>query len=169
MSAAHDAETIMRRMLDGRFFLIDGRDANVVKREREALRAADRAIAESKAKGRRRQLMAQNAARMELQELDARQLTPRKILVAVSYAHGIPIADILGPSRNRNIVFARQHACHAMRFLAKMKFPAIGDELARDHTTVLHSCETFECAKHVFAKQIALVNSILLDGKEVGA
>ena len=139
MSLAEDMERRIAQALEGKFFLPDGRDLNVVKKQQEALRAKDRAELENQQRDRRRRLMAVNAAKMELLDLN-REITPRRILVAVSYAHGIPIADILGPSRTRSTVYARQHACHAMRHIAKMKFPHIGDELARDHTTALHSC-----------------------------
>jgi chromosomal replication initiation ATPase DnaA len=169
MSFAEDMERRISRALDGKFFLPDGRDMHLVKRQQDAMRVADRAEAENKQRDRRRRVMAQHAAKMELRELTGVEITPRKVLVAVSYAHGIPIAAILGPERARKIIYARQHACHAMRHLARMKFPAIGDELARDHTTVLHSCTMWERIRPRFAAQVEIVNSIVLDGKEVPA
>ena len=162
-------ERHIARALDGKFFLPDGRDMHVVKRQQEAMRAADRAEAEARQRDRRRRLMARNAAKMELRELPGVEITPRKVLVAVSYAHGIPISAILGPERARKIIYARQHACHALRHIARMSFPAIGEEIARDHSTTQHSCRTWEHIKPRFAAQVAIVNSILIDGKEVPA
>ena len=165
MQTAEDIEAYMRQKLEGKFYLTDGRDAMQVKRDEEAMKAAARAQAERKQIERRRRLQARNAAIIEMEELRkiTNQITPRRILVAVSYAHGIPIADILGPSRSKKIVYARQHACHAMRHIAKMKFPAIGDELARDHTTAMHSAETWQLLQTKFPNEVALVNKFLFD------
>lgn len=161
MSAALEAEQLIARALDGKFYMPDGRDMHLVRRQQEAMRVRDRAEAENRQRERRRRVMAQNTAKTELRDFDAKQITPRKILLAVSYAHGIPISDILGPARNRKIIFARQHACHAMRHIAKMKFPKIGDELARDHTSVLHSCTMWERLKPRFEAQVAAVRKLL--------
>lgn len=169
MSAALEVEQMIARALDGKFYMPDGRDMHLVRRQQEAMRVRDRAEAENRQRERRRRVMAQIAAKKELLDHDAKQITPRKVMLAVSYAHGIPVADMLGPARNRKIIYARQHACHAMRHIAKMKFPAIGDELARDHTTVLHSCTMWERIKPRFEAQIAVVSSILIDGKPIPA
>lgn len=165
MNTAEDIEARMRQALDGKFYNTDGRDAHEERRAREAMRLRDQEIAENMKRNRRRALMARNAAKIELAELRkiSNQITPRRILVAVSYAHGVPIADILGPSRNRKIVYARQHACHVMRHMAKMAYPKIGDELARDHTTALHSTETWEHIKQRFPNEVACVVRMLID------
>lgn len=169
MSAAHDIEARIRAALDGKFFLTDGRDARELKRQQEAMTAHQRHEQAVRQQQRRLALMAKNAAKIEMDELRRidSKITPRHILLAVSYAHGIPIAAILGPSRERRTVYARQHACHAMRYVLKMTYPAIGDELARDHTTALHSSNTWVHLQKRFPKEVMLVSQML--AREEGA
>ncbi len=165
MSAAQEAEAIIRQKLDGKFFLPCGRDLNLIRQEEKATRAE----AASTRHDRQRRLMAQNAAKMELKDIPGERISARKILLAVSYAHGISIDDIIGQARHRHIIYARQHACYMMRQITKRSFPYIAERLARDHSTVQHSCRTWERLKPRFAAQVAIVNSILLDGKPIPA
>lgn len=170
MQTAEDIEAMMRQALDGKFFLPDGRDAHEAQRAREALRAKDREIAETMQRNRRRAIMAKNAARIEMEELRkiSSDITPRRILVAVSFAHGIPIADILGPARERRIVVARQHACHAMRHLLKMPYPQIADQLARDHSTAIHSANTWMHLQKRYPNEVEIVSRMLAETEDLG-
>lgn len=163
MITAEDAEARIRNALDGKFFLTDGRDLCEIKREQEELTAHRRHEEAIRQQQRRLALMAKNSAKIEMQELRraSTKLTPRHVLVAVSYAHGIPIAAILGPSRARKVVYARQHACHAMRYVLKMAYPKIADELARDHTTAMHSANTWTHLQKRFPNEVAAVNQML--------
>tara|TARA_R110000868_G_scaffold382812_1_gene649453 strand:+ start:1425 stop:1922 length:498 start_codon:yes stop_codon:yes gene_type:complete len=165
MSAAQEAEAIIRQKLDGKFFLPCGRDRNVVRQEEKAMRSE----AASTRYERQQRLMAQNAAKMELKDIPGERISARKILLAVSYAHGISIDDIIGQARHRHIIYARQHACYMMRQITKKSFPYIAERLARDHSTVQHSCRTWERLKPRFKAQVEIVNSILIDGKPIPA
>jgi chromosomal replication initiator protein len=57
----------------------------------------------------------------------------------------IPLASILGKSRQRNIVQARQLAMYFSKKLAQKPLSTIGAAFGgRDHSTVIYSCETVE-------------------------
>jgi len=50
------------------------------------------------------------------------------------------IEELLGPSRSRNLVTARQIAMYLCRELTDLSLPKIGQEFGgRDHTTVMHA------------------------------
>lgn len=54
-------------------------------------------------------------------------------------------AEMLGTSRSKEIVIARQAAMYAARELTEMSLPAIGKAFGgKDHTTVLHNCKKIE-------------------------
>lgn len=165
MSSAQEVEQLIARALDGKFFLPCGRDLNLMRLEEKATRAE----AASARHDRQRRLMAQNAAKMELKDIAGKSISARKILLAVSYAHGISVDDIIGQARHRHIIYARQHACYVMRQFTKKSYPYIAERLARDHSTVQHSCKTWEQIKSRFAAQVAIVNSILIDGEPIPA
>lgn len=55
--------------------------------------------------------------------------------------HRLPWRDVVGRSRSRNIVRARQECCYRLRAELRMSAPRIGRCLGGiDHTTVLHAC-----------------------------
>jgi chromosomal replication initiation ATPase DnaA len=60
------------------------------------------------------------------------------VLRRISRATGIHPRDILGPSRARDVSFARQAVMYWARRLAWLSLPQIAREIGRDHTTVLH-------------------------------
>lgn len=62
-----------------------------------------------------------------------------RIVLDVAARAGIPIEDVMGRSRSRSVVAARQDAMHAAYATGKYSFPAIGDFFERDHTTVMHA------------------------------
>jgi len=62
-----------------------------------------------------------------------------RIVAAVSSASGVPVVDILGARRRRDILHARQMAAHLAVRLTGISLPRIGRALDRDHTTVAHS------------------------------
>jgi len=53
----------------------------------------------------------------------------------------IPVADLLGKKRNKEIVVPRQIAMYLAREMAGMSYPDIGRAFDRDYTTVIHSYE----------------------------
>lgn len=71
-----------------------------------------------------------------------RVITPQLILDATSAMFGYPIEEIIGKSRRRPLVTARQVGMYVFRELTDMSFPAIAREFGgRDHTTVIHAVE----------------------------
>ena len=75
-------------------------------------------------------------------EPEPRTITPPMILEESAKHFDFPIEEIIGASRRRPLVNARQVAMYVMRELTDMSYPAIAREFGgRDHTTVIHSVE----------------------------
>ena len=71
-----------------------------------------------------------------------RPITVTMILEATSEQFGFEIAELVGKSRRRPLVTARQIAMYQARQLTEHSFPTIGREFGgRDHTTVMHACD----------------------------
>ncbi|MBL78068.1 MAG: chromosomal replication initiator protein DnaA [Acidimicrobiaceae bacterium] len=74
-----------------------------------------------------------------------RPITPEVILRHTSELYGFTIMDLIGPSRRRPLVTARQIAMYVFRDLTDLSFPAIGREFGdRDHTTVIHAVDKIQ-------------------------
>lgn len=70
------------------------------------------------------------------------ETSPEVILNVVSEALNVPISDLKGNSRRREISMARQVAMYLMRQYTGLSLPKIGEEFGgKDHTTVLYSCD----------------------------
>jgi hypothetical protein len=63
----------------------------------------------------------------------------RAIVTRVAQRHGVSSADILGKSRCRPIMAARQEAIYHVVVETGMTLPMIGRRFRRDHTTILHN------------------------------
>ena len=71
-----------------------------------------------------------------------RQITARQIIEISARHFGFSIEELIGPSRRRPLVIARQIAMYLFRELTDFSYPAIGREFSdRDHTTVIHAVE----------------------------
>ena len=71
-----------------------------------------------------------------------RQITPSIILEHTSDMFGFSIDDIIGASRRRPLVTARQVAMYVFREATDLSYPAIAREFGgRDHTTVIHAVD----------------------------
>jgi chromosomal replication initiator protein len=71
-----------------------------------------------------------------------RQITPSLILSETSDMFGFPIEEIIGASRRRPLVTARQVAMYVFREATDLSYPAIAREFGgRDHTTVIHAVD----------------------------
>ncbi|HSL59380.1 MAG TPA: chromosomal replication initiator protein DnaA [Acidimicrobiales bacterium] len=71
-----------------------------------------------------------------------RVITPALILEATSEMFGYSIDEIIGKSRRRPLVTARQVAMYVFREITDLSFPAIAREFGgRDHTTVIHAVD----------------------------
>ncbi len=74
-----------------------------------------------------------------------RPITPEVILRHTSELYGFTVMDLIGPSRRRPLVTARQIAMYVFRDLTDLSFPAIGREFGdRDHTTVIHAVDKIQ-------------------------
>lgn len=71
-------------------------------------------------------------------------VTPREIIAAIAALYGVKFAEVIGPSRARNIVRARNAAVHVLKQRGNST-PRVGGLLGgRDHSTILNSCRQFE-------------------------
>lgn len=74
-----------------------------------------------------------------------KHLSARQVVERVSKHFQVPIEDILGPKRDKDIVVPRQIAMYILRSELHLSFPKIARELGRkDHTTAIHSVEKVE-------------------------
>lgn len=68
--------------------------------------------------------------------------TPEAVLKAVVDTLRIPLEDLRGNSRRREISLARQIGMYLMRHHTGLSLPKIGEVFGgKDHTTVIYSCE----------------------------
>src|SRR5512146_2971766 len=71
-----------------------------------------------------------------------RQVTPERIVRAVSEYYGVGLDALQGQKRDKAIVMPRQIAMFLMREETDVSLLRIGAELGgRDHSTVLHACD----------------------------
>ena len=72
--------------------------------------------------------------------LQAKSLTAKNIIDAVSSFFDINIKDIVGKSRKKELVYPRQITMYLLRKELNTSYPTIGHELGgRDHTTAMHA------------------------------
>ena len=73
---------------------------------------------------------------------EPRRVTPQMILDATAASYGFSVESLIGPSRTRPLVTARQVAMYLTRNLTDYSYPAIARVFGgRDHTTVIHAVE----------------------------
>jgi chromosomal replication initiator protein len=71
-----------------------------------------------------------------------KHLSAKQIIERTARHFQIPMEDILGPKRDKDIVMPRQIAMYMLRSELHLSFPKIARELGRkDHTTAIHSVE----------------------------
>lgn len=71
-----------------------------------------------------------------------KHLSAKQIVERTCKHFQIPMEDILGPKRDKDIVVPRQIAMYMLRSELHLSFPKIARELGRkDHTTAIHSVE----------------------------
>ncbi|MGO9581483.1 MAG: chromosomal replication initiator protein DnaA [Acidimicrobiales bacterium] len=93
-----------------------------------------------------RQLLTRELAESVLADFVAsnqpRQITSQQIIEISARHFGFSVDELIGPSRRRPLVIARQIAMYLFRELTDFSYPAIGREFGdRDHTTVIHAVE----------------------------
>jgi len=73
---------------------------------------------------------------------EPRRISPQVILETTAASYGFSVEALIGPSRTRPLVTARQVAMYLTRELTDYSYPAIGRVFGkRDHTTVIHAVE----------------------------
>jgi chromosomal replication initiator protein len=78
-----------------------------------------------------------------------KHISAKQIIERTARHFQIPLEDILGPKRDKDIVVPRQVAMYMLRSELHLSFPKIARELGRkDHTTAIHSVEKIEKESH---------------------
>lgn len=79
------------------------------------------------------------------QKTRPKHISAKQIIERTARHFQIPLEDILGPKRDKDIVVPRQIAMYILRSELHLSFPKIARELGRkDHTTAIHSVEKIE-------------------------
>ncbi len=74
-----------------------------------------------------------------------KHLSAKQVVERTARHFQIPMEDMLGPKRDKDIVVPRQIAMYMLRSELHLSFPKIAHELGRkDHTTAIHSVEKIE-------------------------
>ncbi len=74
-----------------------------------------------------------------------KHISAKQIIERTAKHFQVPLEDILGPKRDKDIVVPRQIAMYMLRSELHLSFPKIARELGRkDHTTAIHSVEKIE-------------------------
>lgn len=71
-----------------------------------------------------------------------RHISAKQIVERTAKYFSVPMEEILGPKRDKDIVIPRQIAMYILRDELRLSFPKIARELGRkDHTTAIHSVD----------------------------
>ena len=84
--------------------------------------------------------------------------TPSLIISQVCKFYSVDETVLRGTQRNRGISEARQMSMYLIRKLTNLSLPDIGNEFAKDHTTVLHAIRKVEAA--LKAGDVTMQNNI---------
>lgn len=78
--------------------------------------------------------------------LEKRQvLTPDIVIREVHNYFKLPIEDLLGPKRTKELVSARHIIIYLLRHLCNLSYPEIGRKMGgKDHSTIMHGCKKIE-------------------------
>lgn len=75
----------------------------------------------------------------------AKHISAKQIIERTAKYFQLPMEDMLGPKRDKDIVVPRQIAMYMLRSELHLSFPKIARELGRkDHTTAIHSVDKIE-------------------------
>ena len=90
-----------------------------------------------------------------------KHISARQIIERTARHFQIPLEDIMGPKRDKDIVVPRQIAMYMLRSELHLSFPKIARELGRkDHTTAIHSIEKIERETRLDADLRAAISQI---------
>ncbi len=72
-------------------------------------------------------------------------ISTKKIIQTMARHFDLDSSDIIGPRRNKELVYARQITMYLLRSLLNQSYPQIGEAMGgRDHTTVMYSVDKIE-------------------------
>ncbi len=90
-----------------------------------------------------------------------KHLSAKQIIERTARHFQIPMDDILGPKRDKDIVVPRQIAMYMLRSELHLSFPKIARELGRkDHTTAIHSVDKIEKESRLDASMRLAISEI---------
>jgi chromosomal replication initiation ATPase DnaA len=85
----------------------------------------------------------------------------QEIFQATLAAFGMDESELMTKSRDRKSLQPRQAAAYLMKTMTTASFPDIGLILARDHTTIMHSCEMVKNQWETYAPFVAAIEAEL--------
>ena len=98
-----------------------------------------------------------------------RPITPELIFEQTTEMYGFSKEELIGGSRRRPLVTARQVAMYIFRELTDLSYPGIAREFGgRDHTTVIHAVEKIKglmAERREIYDQVTSLISALRDNK----
>lgn len=90
-----------------------------------------------------------------------KHLSARQIIEQCAKYYQVPLEDVLGPKRDKEIVVPRQVSMYLLRGELHLSFPKIAAELGRkDHTTAIHSVDKINHEIQLDPDVRAAVNTI---------
>ncbi len=90
-----------------------------------------------------------------------KHISAKQIIERTARHFQVPLEDLLGPKRDKDIVVPRQVAMYILRSELHLSFPKIARELGRkDHTTAIHSVEKIEKESRFDAELRTAINQI---------
>ncbi|MDL2363289.1 MAG: chromosomal replication initiator protein DnaA [Patescibacteria group bacterium] len=96
--------------------------------------------------------MAIAASLLNVSKARPKHLSAKQIIERTARHFQIPMEDIVGPKRDKDIVVPRQVAMYMLRNELHLSFPKIARELGRkDHTTAIHSVDKIQKESQVDA------------------
>jgi len=98
---------------------------------------------------------------LSVSKIRPKHLSAKQIIERTARHFQIPMDDILGPKRDKDIVVPRQIAMYMLRNELHLSFPKIAHELGRkDHTTAIHSVDKIEKESRVDASMRMAISEI---------
>ena len=95
-------------------------------------------------------------------------LSSKKILQLVSEFFDVPLKDLAGTSRKKELVIPRQITMYLLREEMSFSYPHIGQQLGgRDHTTAMHACskvEEYLLSNEKIRNDVALLRQKMYEG-----
>ncbi|MCC7077320.1 MAG: chromosomal replication initiator protein DnaA [Acidimicrobiia bacterium] len=128
---------------------------------RELEGALNRIAAYAKLEGRPVTLDRAEDLLVGIGDVGTRQVTSDLIMRETATAYDVTVEDLVGPSRRRPLVVARQVAMYLHRELTDLSLPRIGEIFGgRDHTTVLHAQRKIAELMHQRKQLLQQVNEL---------